>query len=246
MAHRDTSSVGAPCWVETFQLDPRAATEFYGPLFGWTFDETETGFTALLDGRRVAGIGRAPAASQVGWLTYVRVADVAEILARAENAGGTGLLGPTPAGPDTDIALLTDAGGVPFGLLAGSGVEVVDEPNTWAMSSLHTTDVDRADAFYGNVFGWELATVPGAGFAEWRLGDRRVAVVTATDGVAVPPHWSINFTVRDADAFAERAVALGAALLMPPTDTPGFRSAVVRDPQGGVVAVSARTDTITP
>lgn len=44
-----------------------------------------------------------------------------------------------------------------------------------------------------------------------------------------------------ADAIAERAVALGDSVALAPMDTPGFRSAVVADPQGGFIAVSARS-----
>ena len=59
--------------------------------------------------------------------------------------------------------------------------------------------------------------------------------------VEVPAHWSVNFAVRDADATAtaEHAAALGGGIVMAPADTPGFRSAVISDPQGGIVAVSA-------
>jgi predicted enzyme related to lactoylglutathione lyase len=66
-----------------------------------------------------------------------------------------------------------------------------------------------------------------------------VAAVAATGGTAVPPHWSVNFAVRDADSTAERAAALGGTVLMAPMSTPGFRNAVIGDPQGGVIAVSA-------
>jgi predicted enzyme related to lactoylglutathione lyase len=57
--------------------------------------------------------------------------------------------------------------------------------------------------------------------------------------VAVPPHWSVNFAVRDADALAEHAAALGGTILLPPMTTPGFRNAVIGDPQGAFIAVSA-------
>jgi predicted enzyme related to lactoylglutathione lyase len=43
------------------------------------------------------------------------------------------------------------------------------------------------------------------------------------------------------DTTAEHAVALGGQLLLPPTDTPGLRSAVIADPQHGVIAISAPT-----
>ncbi|CAH0218558.1 Putative glyoxylase CFP32 [Arthrobacter sp. Bi26] len=249
MTARNTSSVGAPCWVDTLQPDPRAARDFYGPLFGWSFDDPTpmpSGFdgdyyTARLGGRLVAGIGQAPPQSPPGWITHVRVDDIGEALARAEQAGGKPL-GQFGAGSGNRIAMLADATGVPFCLRqAGEndGAERANEPNTWAMSSLHTTDIGRAQAFYGEMFDWVLESVPDAPFSLWLRSGQVVAVVTATDGVAVPPHWSVNFAVRDADAIAEHAVALGGGILMAPMDTPGFRSAVIRDPQGGTIAVSA-------
>jgi uncharacterized protein len=251
MSARDTSSVGAPCWVDTWQHDPRAAKDFYGQLFGWSFDEPDPMpfgldgdyYTARLHGQLVAGIGQAPPLSPAGWITHVRVNDVGECLARAERAGGRRLL-PAESWSEDRVAMLADPAGVPFSLRqAGDndGVELANEPNCWAMSSLHTPDVGRAQAFYGEMFGWELKSLPDVPFSLWLLSGGIVAAVTATDGVEVPPHWSVNFAVDDADATAEHAVALGGAILMAPMDTPGFRSAVISDPQGGVVAVSATT-----
>jgi predicted enzyme related to lactoylglutathione lyase len=249
MTTRDDYPAGAPCWVDTLQPDPRASVQFYGALFGWSFDEPAAMpdglegryFAARLAGRLVTGIGQAPAASPAVWSTHVRVDDIERALARAEQAGGALLAGPFD-GRDRRLAVLADATGVPFCLWqAGTrfGAELIDEPGAWAMSSLHSTDLERARAFYGAVFGWQLEPVPGAPFAQWRLLDEVVAVATATDGIAVPPHWSVNFAVRDADAVAERALALGGRVVISPTDTPGFRSAVIADPQGGVIAVSA-------
>lgn len=250
MTTRDTHSVGAPCRVDTFQPDPRAAKDFYGPLFGWSFDDPTPMpaglegdyFAARLHGRLVAGIGQAPALTRPTWNTHVRVDDVTQAVARAEQAGGTRLAGPFGVGSAGSLAVVADATGVPF-CLSQAGEDddagLTDEPNAWAMSSLHTTDIERAQAFYGAMFDWELESVPGAAFSLWRRSGRVVALVTATDGVAVPPHWSVNFAVTDADSIAEQAVALGGTVLMAPMNTPGFRSAVIGDPQGGFIAVSA-------
>ncbi|MDQ6778097.1 MAG: VOC family protein [Actinomycetota bacterium] len=250
MNKRDDYPLGAPCWVDTLQPNPRAALDFYGPLLGWSFDEAApmpTGlggdyFAARSAGRLVAGIGQAPASFPAVWSTYIRVKDIEQALARAEEAGGARLTGAMDAGSDGRLAVLTDATGVAFCLWQAGGrigAELVNEPSTWAMSALHSTNVERARAFYGAMFDWELEPVPGAPFALWRLADQVVAVVTDIDGVTVPPHWSVNFAVRDADAIAERAAVLGGTVVMAPIDTPGFRSAVIADPQGGVISVSA-------
>jgi uncharacterized protein len=191
-----------------------------------------------------AGIGQTPPGSPAAWITYVRVADVDEALDRAEAAGGSRLAGPLNVGADGSMGLLTDATGVPFGVWEANtriGAERVGEPGAWAMSSLHTTDLERAEAFYGDLFAWELEPESETPFRHWRLAGEIVAVATATDGVSVPAHWSVNFAVPDPDAIAQQTATLGGNVLMAPFDTPGFRNAVIADPQGGLIAVSART-----
>ena len=252
MTKQDIYSPGTPCWVDTLQPDPRSALGFYGALLGWTFDEAVPMpgglngeyFAARVDGRLVAGIGQAPPGSPTVWSTYVGVDEVEQTLARATDAGGTVMAGPLDAGAGGRLAVLADPTGVPFCLWQAGwrpGAELTGSPGTWAMSSLHTPDVERARTFYGRLFGWELEAVPGAPFSHWRLADTVVAVVIVTDGVTVPPHWSVNFAVRDIDATAEEATALGGSVLLEPMDTPGFRNAVIADPQGGVIAISARS-----
>src|SRR4051812_28317739 len=38
MSERDDYPAGVPCWVDTLQADVNAALDFYGQLFGWTFE----------------------------------------------------------------------------------------------------------------------------------------------------------------------------------------------------------------
>jgi hypothetical protein len=124
------------------------------------------------------------------------------------------------------------------------------------MSSLHTTDGDGAKAFYGSVFGWraEAFGAPEAPMTLWRLpgyaGEAAqpippdvVAVMAPTGdaAAAVPPHWNVNIRVDDADATVEQAADLGGRVILPALDTPGFRSAVLADPQGAVFSISQWT-----
>jgi predicted enzyme related to lactoylglutathione lyase len=48
----------------------------------------------------------------------------------------------------------------------------------------------------------------------------------------------VNLRVDDTDAIAAPAAELGGTVLAPPIDTPGFRSAVLADPQGAAFSVS--------
>jgi predicted enzyme related to lactoylglutathione lyase len=269
MSTRDEYPAGVPCWVETLQPDPRAALDFYGALFGWEFSEPGPMagglpgeyFVAHIDGRAVAGIGAIPKLGgppSAVWNTYVRVDGADAAVDRATSAGGTLVLGPLDASGEGRLAVLVDPTGAAFSVWeAGrrAGAQLVNEPRTWAMSSLHTPDPARASAFYEAVFGWRSeAIAPGAPITLFRLpgyvgGEPGqaiprdvVAVMTATepgpDGPAVPPHWNVNLQVDDTDAVAAHAANLGGTVLMAPFDTPGMRSAVLLDPQGAAFSIS--------
>ena len=73
---------------------------------------------------------------------------------------------------------------------------------------------------------------------------RDVVAVMAPTGdaaAAVPTHWNVNLWVADTDATVEQAAALGGQIIAPAFDTPGFRNAVVADPQGAVFSISQLT-----
>ena len=268
MSERDDYPPGVPCWVEALQPDPRAAVDFYGSLFGWEFDgpgPMDGGlpgeyFVAQLKGRDVAGIGSLPELRTPptgSWNTYVRVDSADEAAERATAAGGSLLAGPLDAPPAGRLAVLLDPTGAAFCVWeadARTGAQLINEPGTWAMSSLHTPDPERANEFYGALFGWrpEPFGPPDGAVTLWRLpgyvgGEPQqpvprdvVAVMTPTGDEApdVPPHWNVNFWVQDANAIVERAAGLGGRIIAPVFDTPGFRNAVVADPQWAVFSIS--------
>lgn len=269
MSKRDEYPAGVPCWVETLQPDPRAALGFYGALLEWEFSESGPMpgglpgeyFVAQVEGREVAGIGALPdlGGPQIpAWNTYVRVDDADAAVERATNAGGSLLIGPLDASEDGRFALLGDPAGAPFSVWEArdrAGAQLVNEPRSWAMSSLHTPGPAGASAFYGAVFGWQseaiapgvpvtLLRLPGyvGGEPDQPIPRDVVGVMTATGGdpaaPTIPPQWNVNLRVVDTDAVAAHAAELGGTVLMPPVDTPGFRSAVLLDPQGAAFSVS--------
>jgi uncharacterized protein len=272
MGEREAYPASVPCWVETLQPDPRAALDFYGPLFGWEFvgpgpmPDQLSGeyFVARVMGREVAGLGSLPDLGEPpvpAWNTYIRVNSVDEAVERAKAEGAGLLIGPLDARPAGRLAVLVDPAGAVVSVWearAREGAQLINEPGTWAMSSLHTTDGDGAKAFYGSVFGWQpeafgppeaemtLWRLPGyvGGEATWSAVPRDVVAVMAPTGdaaAAVPPHWNVNFRVDDADATVERASRLGGRVVVPAFDTPGYRSAVLADPQGAVFSIGQLT-----
>jgi predicted enzyme related to lactoylglutathione lyase len=267
MSERDGYQHGVPCWVDTWQPDAEAAVAFYSGVFDWDCEETSPPgaprrhFMCNLRGRRVAGIGSpvpVPGHDPV-WGTYVSVDDLDETVANAKDAGGKVAMEPFEALDGGQMSLLVDpTGGVFMAWRNGenNGAQLVNEPGAWSMSVLHTRDLGTAKDFYAAVFGWTyesfeagdremtIARVPGYEGGEPEQPVSRETVAVATDMTAdgfpdeVSAHWGVDFWISDADAAAEKAKELGGAVVNPPADTPGFRSAVLADPQGAVFTVS--------
>ena len=235
--------------------------EFVGPV-NMPGNPVGQYFVARLRGRDVAGIGSQPvesAPTTPAWNTCIAVANADEMVERASSAGGVILASLQDALPAGRLAVLADPVGALFcvwepGLRQGA--QLVNEPSAWSLSVLHTGDLTRAQAFYADVFGWRheafemagaeliLCRLPGyvGGQPEQPVPRDVVAVMLPLDRADAPaealPHWSVDFWIDDADAAASKASALGGSVVVPPYDTPGFRTAVLADPHGAVFSVS--------
>ena len=192
----------------------------------------------------------------------IHVDSADEAAERAKSAGGVLRDGPLDALPAGRLAVLADpAGALVCVWEAGAreGAQLVNEPQAWALSLLRTTDPEGSKAFYGSVFGWQPETfgAPEGHLTLWRLPGYVggvpqqtvprdvVAIMTPTggDGLrgAEESHWSVDFWVDDADATADQATSLGGKVIVPPHNSPGFRGAVLADPQGAAFSVSKLT-----
>lgn len=60
----------------------------------------------------------------------------------------------------------------------------------------------------------------------------------ADDDPGTPPHWSVTFSVDDADATAAKAAELGGTVVLEPFDAPWTKMAVLKDPQGATFIAS--------
>jgi uncharacterized protein len=261
---------GVPSWIDTEQPDPEAAQDFYGRLFGWTFETVSPPGAPLyaiatLEGRDVAGLARADAGS-AAWNTYVAVDDADATAARVAAAGGEVLAGPFDPGPAGRVAMCADPSGAPFRLWQAGrrlGAQAVNEPGTWNFSDLHT-DHPEGIAFYAELFGWAIENLgfatlvrsPGYGdhleaTVDPGIRARQAGVVAPPgfeDAIAwvgrleagMTPHWHVTFAVADRDAVAASATQLGAEV-MDTEDTRWTRTALVRDPQGAIFTASQFT-----
>lgn len=203
------------------------------------------------------------------WTTYVAVDDVETAAQRVRDAGGTVVGEPADRLGLARVALCTDPEGAAFGLwepgtIRGAGA--VNAPGSWNFSELHAADADGAKRFYASVFGWQFDEVDmGAmtgtmvrmpGYADFLEAINPGTKQRHIDFGAPPgftecvawflpldegtaPHWSITFSVADADATAARARELGGMVLVEPFDMPMVRSTVIRDRAGATITANA-------
>jgi predicted enzyme related to lactoylglutathione lyase len=168
MSERERYQPGVPCWVDTAQPDPEAATRFYGDLFDWEFigpgpmPGVPPGryFVARVRGRDVAGVSSQPQGGSPApmWNMYVSVKSADKTAAKVAKGGGTVMVSPFDALPAGRMAVLRDPAGAAFCAWEArerQGAQLVNEPRAWAMNSLSTPDPDACTAFYGTVFGWK-------------------------------------------------------------------------------------------
>jgi uncharacterized protein len=172
MSEQDRYIAGVPCWIDTTQPDPEAATRFYAELFGWQFenvmppDSPAAYFIARLAGGDVGAVSSRPADGPEGavWNTYIWVDDADATAAKVRDAGGTVLMEPMDVGDSGRMAVFADRAGAAFSVWQPNehrGAAVVNEPGSLNFNVLNTRDVDGAAAFYGAVFGWEVLGVGG-------------------------------------------------------------------------------------
>lgn len=170
MPERDGYMPGVPCWIDTSQPDPEAATKFYGGLFGWEFENVlppESGakyFIARLRGLDAAAVGSPPEGGppMALWNTYVWVEDARETAAKVRDAGGQVITEPFEVMDSGTMAVFADPEGAAICVWQANqhkGAQVVNEHGAINFNGLNTRDPESAKAFYRSVFGWETLSL---------------------------------------------------------------------------------------
>jgi predicted enzyme related to lactoylglutathione lyase len=175
---RDRAPLGAPTWIDLFTSDLGRAREFYGAVFGWTFESAgpdHGGYViASKAGRHVAGLmQKDPGASAAGpevagsgapdsWTTYFHTADIQATAAAVPSAGGTTCVEPLEVKDKGWMAIGTDPSGAFFGLwqpLEHQGFGVIGEAGAPVWHELTTHDFANAVSFYTQVLHWQTESV---------------------------------------------------------------------------------------
>jgi hypothetical protein len=99
-------------------------------------------------------------------------------------------------------------------------------------------DPDKLRSFYGKLLGWQFQTDNPMDYGMVDAGEGGIAggIGQAAGGRG----WATFYTkVPDLEITVKHAERLGSQVLVPPTDLPDTRIAVVTDPEGNAVGICA-------
>lgn len=253
MPIRDCAPLGAPCWIDLTTSDVARAQEFYGTVFGWTFESAGAEYhgyvNAAKDGHPVAGImaNRPDAGSPDHWTTYFHTADIDATVAAVTGAGGAVCMAiEVPA--KGHMAVATDPADAVFGLwqpLGHRGFELIGAAGAPVWHQLTTRGYGAALDFYRDVLKWQTEPISDTDefrYSTAQFGDEQLLGVM--DGAAflpqeIPSNWVIFFGAEDVDKTLRVIADNGGTVVRDAEDTPYGRLAAAGDPTGAVFNLSS-------
>ena len=246
MGERTSHAPGTFSWADLSTSDSDAAKVFYTSLFGWEAQDNPMPqggvYTMLLKGGKpVAALSQLQAEGQpVVWNSYVTVASADDAAAAARDGGATLISEPFDVMDVGRMAVIQDPVGAVLCIWeprTSIGAERVNEPGALTINQLNTGDPERAQQFYGDVFGWRFEQVAEGEVAYWGIynGDRLNGGMMNQE----PAAWLVYFGSESVDDDASRIAELGGRVIVPPSPVPSGRFLVAQDPQGAFFALSS-------
>jgi len=251
---RNDAPLGAPCWLDLLTSDLQRAQDFYGTVFGWTFESAGPEYggyvNAAKDGHQVAGLMANFPESQSPdrWSTYFHTADINATASAVAEAGGATVMGPHEVPVQGFMSLATDPAGAAFGAwqpLEHHGFQVIGEAGAPVWHQLTTRDFRAAVDFYRKVFGWRTEVVSDTDEFRYTtawFGDQQLLGVMDGTGFLPedePSAWTTFFGAEDVDKTLRLITDNGGAVVRHAEDTPYGRLAAATDPTGTAFNLSS-------
>jgi uncharacterized protein len=252
----DQRNTGRFVWAELLTRDVGAAAEFYGKVFGWTFetygpaDDQKTYTVVLSDGVPIGGMVYASPGNgakkkhAARWVGLMSVPDVQAAASLVEKDGGKVLMPPRKLGERGTAALFLDPEGGLFGVInsaTGDPEDYLAGNNQWLWIELMASDPAKMAEFYQGVGAYEVvggaASGESSGFRLKSGGYARAGIRTKLDQ-KYPTTWVPYLRVKSVADTVASASAAGAKIVMQPTQMHGTSIAIIVDPTGAPVALA--------
>lgn len=257
-----SDSRGKHVWFELTTSDLKAAEAFYARVAGWVprdagmpgmqytmvgpADHAVAGMMALTDEMKARGVGTV-------WTGYVAVDDVDAAAAQTQRLGGQVFVPPQDIPGVGRFSVVSDPQGAVLALFTGSPSEgseppplpAAGTPGHFGWHELHTSSVDAALGFYGDLFGWRKGQAMDMGpngvyqlFATGAQGTGDDGGMMLLEPDSPRPYWLYYINVASVDAALAHIKAGGGTVLAEPHQVPGGSWIVLSlDPQGAAFAV---------
>lgn len=242
-------------WLDLVTEDVDAVKDFYGGLFGWTFERIsqDDTYTLIRSGTKPMGgivySDRLSDVTESRWVSYLSVPDVDAAVRALRGGGGEVFVEPRNVPDRGRLAVVSDPQGAVFALLSATGGDPppdrTPETNEWMWIELWTTDTDRAFTFYEQLVGYErreLGEVEGAPYQLMRRDGRYRAGMVRLPWQGVEPNWLPYVQVDDPRAVAQRVDALGGRVALSPDGVSHRGAAVIVDPGGAAFGIQSRPE----
>lgn len=257
-AQKPVAAEGAPVWIDLGTHDIDGAVAFYSELFGWDFQEGNPEFGGYRmihkDGQLIGGAmttlmgPEGPSEEPQGptaWSVYLRTSHAESTVQKAVDHGAQVIVPAMDISDMGKMAMVADPAGAVIGLWQPGtldGIEQYAQAGAPCWFEAMTMDFDAAQAFYRDVFAWDMhenptqtESAPHVRYVTHGTGQNTAAGLCEAINFmpeGTPSFWRVYFGTDDLEKTLNTLQKLGGTVQHPATDTPFGRLATVADPQG--------------
>jgi uncharacterized protein len=253
---------GKIIWHDLVTHTPEASKRFYRELFGWEFENLglDFGFGRTVNyslirhqGELIGGLvdanllGRSNPQELSQWLVAMSVENVDAAVRACLQNGGKVLTPPTDFAERGTIALIEDDQGAVLILLQtrdGDPADTSVPVGSFLWDEIWTEDLDRAEAFYGqlaNLSADNFVMANGSGYrymfsAGSEATPRFGLLKTPIEGLS--PTWTTYIRVEQPESVVAQVAALGGKVIVPLQQRGEVEQvALLADPSGAGFAI---------
>lgn len=210
-------------WHDLMTTDASKSRDFYAALLDWQFKgvpmQADCTYHMILCGPGpIGGIVEEKNIPMSHWMPYVAVDDVDATAKQITELGGSVCVPPSDIPQTGRFAVVGDPTGAYFSIYKGlpesQGFDPdLPVPGRICWNEVYTTDLDKAQAFYTAVFGWQpqKKDMGEAGMYHVQmLGDKQAGGMMKVPMPGMPSCWAVYFFVADLAASGSKAKQLGA------------------------------------